>query len=270
MFYRYWADFDKDYFAKGTYRYAFRGTIHGDGPRDGTLCVTKVFKRRYAQYFDKAFRPDHAASVKAEQYAEAFTQNVLPSLRGTISTLEIEFVIPLIAKIDSLSHFKVLGLFPVNEDTTYLAPTEYVAIEPYLHGKYEKFNSNGGYEDQTAAIMNAFSHWTWHVSGHRYLVCDLQGVQQGQRYILTDPCIHSLDGRFGGTDLGVVGMEKFFENHKCNVICKELKLENPMAGVEPAHERSRVTTYAFQLEERDLYRLRQGQSRNFKPMEPII
>lgn len=172
--------------------------------------------------------------------------------------------------MDSISHFKILGLFPVNEDTTYLAPMEYVAIEPYLHGKYEKYNSNGGYEDNTAAIMNAFSHWTWHVSGHRYLVCDLQGVENGSKYILTDPCIHSLDGRFGPTDLGVVGMETFFENHDCNVICEALKLENPMTGAQRSHGRSRVTAYGFQLDERDLFRLRQGRSKYIKPAEPII
>lgn len=267
---RYWADFDKDYFAKGTYRYAFRGTIHGDGPRDGTLCVTKVFKKRYAKYFDKSFRPDHAASVKAQQFAEIFTQNVLPSLQDKISTAEIEFVIPLIAKVDSISHFKILGLFPVNEDTTYLAPMEYVAIEPYLHGEYDKYNSNGGYEDTTAAVMNAFSHWTWHVSGHKYLVCDLQGVQNGSKYILTDPCIHSLDGRFGATDLGVVGMEKFFESHDCSVICEALKLENPMKDAPPSYEQSTVTTYAFQLTERDLFRARQGRSKYIRPAEPLV
>lgn len=232
--------------------------------------MTKVFKKRYAPYFDPSVRPDHAASVKAQQYAEIFTQNVLPSLKNQISTTEIEFVIPLIAKVDSLSHFKVLGLFPVNEDRTYLAPCEYVAIEPYLHGNYEKYNSNGGHEDKTAAVLNAFSHWTWHVSGHRYLVCDLQGVQRGSKYMLTDPAIHSLDGRFGGTDLGVVGMERFFENHECNVICDTLKLENPMRGVNPAHSPSPVTTYGFQLAEHDLYRAREGRSRHFKPAEPVV
>jgi len=269
--YRYWADFDTDYFAAGiSYRYAFRGTIHGDGPRDGTLCVSKVFKRRYAKYFDKTFRPDHAASMKAQQYAETFTENVLPSLQNMISTSKIEFVIPLIAKIDSLSHFKVLGLFPVNEDTTYLAPTEYVAIEPFLHGKYEKFNSNSGYEDTTATLMNAFSHWTWEASGYRYLVCDIQGVENGSKYTLTDPCIHSVGRKYGGTDLGVIGMEKFFEGHDCNVMCETLDLENPMRDVEPCDVRSRNTTYNFQLDDRELYRARQGRSRYIVPEDPIF
>ena len=42
-------NFDSEYFAKGAYRLAFRGTIYGEGPRDGTIWVTKVFKRKYTK-----------------------------------------------------------------------------------------------------------------------------------------------------------------------------------------------------------------------------
>lgn len=267
--YRYWADFDNEYFAKGTYRYAFRGTVHGDGPRDGSLCVTKVFKKKYTKYFDK-WRPDLAASVKAQKFAEVFSQNILPALKTCVSTQNIEVVVPLIAKMDTLSHFKVLGLFPVNEDTTYVTPYEYVAIEPFLHGEFEKFNSNCGFEDSSAAVLNAFSHWTWQVSGHKFLVCDLQGVHTGRNYLLTDSCIHSVDGRFGMTDLGVVGMEKVLSGHSCNPICNKLGLENPLFGTNLGARRSRATTYAFQLSEDDAYRAREGRSRFFTLVEPII
>ena len=267
--FRYWADFDKDYFAKGTYRYAFRGTVHGEGPRDGSLCVTKAFKKKYAKYFDR-WRPDFAASVKAKQFAEIFTINILPLLRNYISTVDLEFVVPLIARMDTLSHFKVLGLFPMNEDRTYVTPYEYVAIEPYLHGEFEKFNSNGGYEDNTAAVLNTFSHWTWVVSGHKFLVCDLQGVQKGRQYILTDPCIHSVDGRFGMTDLGVVGMEKVLANHECNILCHKLGLENPMNGLDLGQRRSMSTAYVFQLSEGEMYRANEARTRYFNLVEPAI
>lgn len=267
--YRYWADFDKDYFAKGTYRYAFRGTVHGDGPRDGSLCVTKVFKKKYAKYFDK-WRPDLAASVKAQKYAEAFTLNVLPHLRSYISTVELEFLVPLIARMDTLSHFKVLGLFPTSEDRTYVTPYEYVAIEPFLHGEFEKFNSNGGFEDNTAAVLNTFSHWTWQVSGHRYLVCDLQGVDLPRKYVLTDPCIHSVDGRFGMTDLGVVGMEKVLANHECNILCQKLGLENPMAGLNLGQRRSSATQYIFQLSENEMFRANEARTHYFNLAESSL
>ena len=55
----------------------------------------------------------------------------------------------------------------------YVEAQEYVAIEPYIAGKYEKFNSNGGYEDQNlSSLLRAFSHWTWEISGHNYMVCN--------------------------------------------------------------------------------------------------
>ena len=51
-------------------------------------------------------------------------------------------------------------------------------IEPYLAGEYVKFNSNAGYELDgrvEAAPVIAFGHWVWEKSGHRFLLCDLQG-----------------------------------------------------------------------------------------------
>ena len=54
-------------------------------------------------------------------------------------------------------------------------PQEYVAIEPFIRGNYVKFNSNGGYENTNlSTLLPAFSHWTWKISGHRYMVSSAQ------------------------------------------------------------------------------------------------
>ena len=46
-----------------------------------------------------------------------------------------------------------------------------MAIEPYISGDYVKFNSNGGCEFQDLSkLLPAFSHWTWEISGHKYMV----------------------------------------------------------------------------------------------------
>ena len=266
-FFRYWADFDRDYFAKGTYRYAFRGTVHGDGPRDGELCVTKVFKKQYAKYFDK-WKPDVAASQKANGFAKLFTREFMRQLGDTVAEYEIEFVIPLIARMDQLSHFKVLGLFSVDHDTAYVQPSEYVAIEPYLYGSFEKFNSNAGYEDGTSPLLTAFSHWTWHATGHRILVCDLQGVKNGPKYLLTDPCIHSIERKYGMTDLGVVGMEKVMSTHKCNDFCRRLGLKNPLEGVRAG--KYRQTTYAFAMDDDEVFRMQEARTHYFGLEEPDV
>jgi hypothetical protein len=43
-------------------------------------------------------------------------------------------------------------------------------------------------------------------SGYRAIVCDLQGVVTGTKYLLTDPAVNSIDRYFGNTDLGREGM----------------------------------------------------------------
>lgn len=266
--FRYWSKFESDYFEKGTYRYAFRGTVHGDGPRDGDKCVTKVFKKQYSKWFDK-WKPDVAASQKAQGFADLFNREFIKKLGDPISEYEIEFVIPLIARMDTLSHFKILGLFPTEEDTTYVKPSEYVAIEPFLTGTFEKFNSNGGYEDGTSPLLTAFSHWTWSATGHRLLICDIQGVKNGKKYMLTDPCIHSLERKYGLTDLGVVGMEKVMSFHKCNDLCRKLGLMNPLDGVN-LHNQARPTTYAFQMTDDELFRSQEARTHYFSLIDPIV
>ncbi|XP_068691898.1 alpha-protein kinase vwkA-like [Montipora foliosa] len=149
-------------------------------------------------------------------------------------------------------------------------PQEYVALEPFIPGKYVKFNSNGGWEDQDISqLMPAFSHWTWEISGHKYMVCDLQGVKCQYDYKLTDPVVHSVERLFGLTDLGVVGMESVLANHKCNFICQELRLQNPMKNVY-IPGKSRSTTYSFQLTEEEKMRRQRGRSRYFQVMPAIL
>ena len=103
-------------------------------------------------------------------------------------------------------------------------------VEPYIAGKYEKFNSNVGYVAKASYIndaMQAFSHFTWKKSGHRILVCDLQGIQTEEGIKLTDPSIHSRDEdlmRYGRTNLGSVGVILFFATHKCNNVCSAMGL----------------------------------------------
>jgi hypothetical protein len=55
------------------------------------------------------------------------------------------------------------------------------------------------------------------------LICDIQGV--GDRY--TDPQIHSHDGvGFGKGNMGERGVDRFIASHRCNAICRYLKLPN--------------------------------------------
>eukprot|EP00286_Rhodomonas_abbreviata_P017072 CAMPEP_0181325778 /NCGR_PEP_ID=MMETSP1101-20121128/21123_1 /TAXON_ID=46948 /ORGANISM="Rhodomonas abbreviata, Strain Caron Lab Isolate" /LENGTH=257 /DNA_ID=CAMNT_0023434141 /DNA_START=63 /DNA_END=832 /DNA_ORIENTATION=+ len=97
-----------------------------------------------------------------------------------------------------------------------------VSVEPYISGKYVKHNDNDGHVDSDDLLPQAFSHFTWEESKRKLLVCDIQGVED----LYTDPQIHSVDGEgFGTGNMGLPGIQKFFSTHRCNPVCRQLKLD---------------------------------------------
>merc|ERR1712151_696611 len=82
---------------------------------------------------------------------------------------------------------------------------------------------NSGSVEDGFATMQALSHYSYHATDGRCLVCDLQGVFDGEQYILTDPVICSTAEKFGVTDLGQKGIQNFFAYHECNSICHRWK-----------------------------------------------
>ena len=90
------------------------------------------------------------------------------------------------------------------------------AVEKFIPGNYVKWNNNWDWSDELRNTPQAFSHFTWQASGHRLLVCDLQGVGD----LWTDPQIHTADKkRYGKGNLGMEGINKFLAAHRCNSIC---------------------------------------------------
>ena len=128
----------------------------------------------------------------------------------------------------------------------------YLSAEPFMQGKFTKFNGNNGYifnpRNQPAlscekdgrksiALYNdlaqAFSHWTYQYTlacREHVLVCDIQG--DGCTY--TDPtiCSGKRESCYGKSNMGVKGFENFFRTHKCNDICRKLKLNATFTGRE--------------------------------------
>jgi len=94
-----------------------------------------------------------------------------------------------------------------------------VLVEPFLTN-FAKFNSNSGYVNhRQGAIMQTLSHFSYHYSHGKMLLCDLQGSQQGGAYVLTDPVVLSTHRGFGPNDLGEELIENFFYHHDCNQYC---------------------------------------------------
>ena len=106
---------------------------------------------------------------------------------------------------------------------------EVVIVEPYLNGKFTKWNSNSGWknkeDDSEYSSVQAFCHWTYHESKGKYLFCDAQGIRKFDEYVLTDPCIVSNTingGVYGVGDIGRQFLLNWFCDHDCrkNKFCQ--------------------------------------------------
>jgi len=182
---------------QGTFRVAFEGTYVG-GTRNQQEAACKRFKPQFAGLEDEFFADDFRVAEKSIEFAEHW--NAISDPTKTI----------LVSKGDVMQ----------DRGVKYL-------VEPFIR-HYAKFSSNSGWIASTscALAMEAFSHYTYHLSGGSLLVCDLQGRyrynkfnKRESRYELTDPAICSIDRLYGPTDLGEKGIDTFFFNHKCNQFC---------------------------------------------------
>ena len=106
-------------------------------------------------------------------------------------------------------------------------------VERFINGPYRKHNNNTGYvSEDERNTPQAFSHFTYYASNMTLVICDIQGV--GDSY--TDPQIHTIANLkgvqtvFGGKgNMGSEGLKKFIKSHKCNLICRYLRLP-PVSG----------------------------------------
>jgi len=96
------------------------------------------------------------------------------------------------------------------------------AVEHFIDGPYRKHNNNYGYvSEEERNTPQAFSHFTYESSNHTILCVDIQGVSD----MYTDPQVHSVEGKgFGKGNMGQRGIDKFLQKHRCNAICRYLKL----------------------------------------------
>eukprot|EP01083_Nonionella_stella_P153837 494773_1 len=134
------------------------------------------------------------------------------------NTKPINVQIPYLTQIDKTNRW--LSLLGMNRRKHKHVDGEYITVEDHLDGSFEKFNSNTGWVKRNESSLNAFSHWSYHHSNGKYLICDLQGVDSDNgSYELTDPVVMSEDTKFGTCDLGVVGISNWFYHHSCNEYC---------------------------------------------------
>ena len=186
-------------FAEGGFRWVAKGR-YTHGNRAGQACVCKWFKTG-AVYESTFFDLDIKAMNKALELIEKWNYSRMINRLIQINIPEVWTFMP--NSGGGWAGRKCLQ-------------------EPYIQN-YEKFNSNTGWaEDSTPwpRVMQALSHYSYHVSGGQFVLCDLQGGVYAESVVLTDPVILSQTKAYGVTDLGPHGISTFFSNHRCNEFCK--------------------------------------------------
>jgi len=193
------ADEDLDSpFAQGAFRWVAKG-VYDKGMRKGEPCVAKWFKTGIS-FEEKYFATDLFTVNKAIEIIEKWNNSRLISQHVMVNKAEVwEFL----GYSGKWSGSKVLQ-------------------EPFIEN-YTKFNSNTGWNTQKlpwARVMQAISHFSYHVSNGQFVLCDLQGGQTSSGVVLSDPVILSNSKLYGPTDLGSLGISSFFSRHQCNEFCK--------------------------------------------------
>mmetsp|Transcript_14330 Transcript_14330/g.36602 ORF Transcript_14330/g.36602 Transcript_14330/m.36602 type:complete len:192 (-) Transcript_14330:138-713(-) len=124
--------------------------------------------------------------------------------------------------VDRMVKLNVPEVWTFDEESSAAWRGRKVLQEPFID-QYQKFNSNTGWSDDSipwSRVMQALSHFTYHVSGGLKLLCDLQGGAYSDGVVLTDPVVMSVAREYGPTDLGSAGISSFFAYHQCNEFCR--------------------------------------------------
>ncbi|TWU77261.1 hypothetical protein ED733_003122 [Metarhizium rileyi] len=157
-------------FAQGAFRWVAKG-IYCAGPRRGQPCVAKWFKTG-AVFSTDYFTLDIKAVDKALEIVNKFNQ---------------------LGVINKLIKINVPEVWSFNEDSSSNWSGQNVLCEPFIQN-YQKFNSNTGWNDESKAwgeVMQALSHFSYHLSGGYFVLCDIQGGIYQHEIVLSDPVILS-------------------------------------------------------------------------------
>lgn len=186
-------------FAQGEFRFVASGRYEG-GSLDGKKCVSKWFKTG-ATFDEKFFSLDIQAVDKAMELVRAF--NKAEIVRGIVRVSQ-----------------PAVWQFKDNCGPDWAGKK--ALQERYIHN-YEHFNSNTGWSDTSVRwgeVMQALSHFTYHDTGGRLMLVDLQGGVYPGGVVLSDPVILSVARAYGVTDLGPRGISSFFAAHTCTDWCR--------------------------------------------------
>lgn len=186
-------------FASGSFRWVAKG-VYTEGDRANEPCVCKWFKTGgvlESRFYDTDIKTSNKAIEIVSKWNDA-------------------------AMIDRNVQINLPEVWTFNSNCRSDFSNRKVLQEPFITD-YQKFNSNTGWADSSVPwnrVMQALSHYSYHVMGGRMLLCDLQGGVYQDGVVLTDPVINSMSREYGPTDLGREGISSFFAHHVCNEYCR--------------------------------------------------
>lgn len=228
----------------------------------GDTCALYVAKGYKKSQNPKVHFDELLTQAVADAYAQKFNRTQIE--RGVHTALHQVGILPV----------RVLKIVETNK---------FYNIEPFLPGKYQKFNDNFKYvhpathftkeEGETkgltrkqikrklrskrfSRLAQAYSHFTYVHSRGQCIVVDIQGV--GAYY--TDAQIHTRNGKgFGLGNLGAPGLVAFVGSHVCTRVCRALSLR-PFAPKDRARAERISEIQRQKKEERKAQRRREREA----------
>lgn len=161
---------------EGSFMYAAKG-VYTDGPRKGEACAVKWYKHRREVYDAVAYDKVTMTNYKAAEIINAFNHAGI---------------------IDKSARLNWPEVFTADANHPH-AGSKWL-VEPWLPD-YTKYNSNSGWSamsDSGDLIAQSVSHCSYHTSGGKLLLCDLQGTMQRDGIVYSDVVVMSeVAGTYG-------------------------------------------------------------------------
>lgn len=223
----YYVTFEETPFNKGTFRYCYKGKIEHilwkrpfmDKYFSNDQCVAKVFRNKVAEE-----KKDLYKNFKTYFYSQNVSQ-IFNSKYEHYNIPKLDFITPYATSLEEHASFNLLFFYSIKsyDQMQKIKENEWIIIEPFIKGKYEKFTNNADcIEPNIDKTIPFFMHWNWAYSKGEKLVTDIQGVRKKSNYVLTDPAVQSIDKEYGEGDLGICGLILFLYKHKHNEYCRDL------------------------------------------------
>ena len=107
------------------------------------------------------------------------TNKVYEVIQTTLVQHKVRHIIQLENEASSTSETEKCDRISVNNreiGRNQIAHDECVLVEDPLAGRFEKWNSNSGFFNQSKSSVQSLCHWSYHFSKGEVLLCDVQGT----------------------------------------------------------------------------------------------